>query len=132
MENSDQSRRNFIITLITAVGSVGLLLRYLTPRQHAKRNSVVQVSVNDIPSGGALVYRAERIALVRDGDSVAALSLVCTHLGCTVTVSADGLVCPCHGSRFDRRGDVLQGPADRPLVRLITEQANGVLEVYRS
>ena len=47
----------------------------------------------------------------------AALSPICTHLGCTVETSGQRLVCPCHGSTYDREGNVLQGPAERPLRR---------------
>lgn len=82
----------------------------------------------ELPPDGALVYREARVALVRRGEKVYALSLVCTHLGCTVGVTPDGLVCPCHGSRFDREGKVLEGPADKPLERYRVE-ADG--EQYR-
>jgi Rieske Fe-S protein len=44
-----------------------------------------------------------------------ALSPICTHLGCTVEMSGQRLICPCHGSTYDREGKVLQGPAERPL-----------------
>lgn len=129
MENLSQSRRNFITTLIMLAGSAGLLWRYLTPRTVRRRQALVRVARADIPPQGALVYRTERIALLREGETVFALSLVCTHLGCTINVAADGLSCPCHGSRFDRRGRVLQGPADRPLPMLELVENNGVVEV---
>lgn len=129
MENVPQSRRSFITTLILLAGSAGLLWRYLTPGIVRRRRVVVRVARADIPPQGALVYRAERVALLREGETILALSLVCTHLGCTVNVAADGLSCPCHGSRFDRQGQVLQGPADRPLPRLELVENNGVVEV---
>jgi hypothetical protein len=45
-----------------------------------------------------------------------ALSLECTHLGCTVAPApSGGFACPCHGSRFDREGRAVAGPATRPL-----------------
>ena len=44
-----------------------------------------------------------------------ALSPICTHRGCTVDVSGARLVCPCHGSTYDRAGAVLRGPAERAL-----------------
>lgn len=41
--------------------------------------------------------------------------LVCTHRGCNVAPHAEGYRCPCHDSRFDIAGEVLQGPANTPL-----------------
>jgi Rieske Fe-S protein len=49
---------------------------------------------------------------------VAAVSRVCTHMGCTVALPASRggtLDCPCHGSRFQAGGGVVQGPAVRDL-----------------
>jgi Rieske Fe-S protein len=50
---------------------------------------------------------------------VHALSSVCTHLGCVVSFNAaeKSWDCPCHGSRFGVDGNVLDGPARRPLAR---------------
>lgn len=46
-----------------------------------------------------------------------AVSPICTHRGCTVDVQGARLVCPCHGSTYDREGTVLRGPAERSLTR---------------
>ena len=48
-----------------------------------------------------------------------AVSAHCTHLGCLVAFNnaERSWDCPCHGSRFDIDGSVLQGPAVRPLRR---------------
>jgi Rieske Fe-S protein len=51
----------------------------------------------------------------------AALSPICTHLGCTVEIEEGRLVCPCHGSSYDREGRVLRGPAERSLDRYRAE-----------
>jgi Rieske Fe-S protein len=52
------------------------------------------------------------------------LRLRCTHLGCRVRrdPATGGFACPCHGSRFDRDGAVLAGPAPRALERLPVRQ----------
>ena len=90
---------------------------------------MLRVSRDDVPREGALVYREARVALMHSGNEVYALSLVCTHLGCTVNVTERGLTCPCHGSEFDRQGLVLKGPASRALQRLKVEERGGMLEV---
>jgi cytochrome b6-f complex iron-sulfur subunit len=48
------------------------------------------------------------------------ISARCTHLGCTVdwNPNEDAFVCPCHGSRFDAEGQVIDGPANAPLTRV--------------
>lgn len=59
-----------------------------------------------------------------------AIDAVCSHQSCTVT-DADGAayVCPCHGSRYDRNGRVLQGPATAALRRFNTSLSNGVVTI---
>jgi len=129
MENIPQSRRKFITTLALTCASLGLLWRYLTPPVVSRRQVVARVPRSDVPVEGALIFPQERVALMREGDVIYALGLVCTHLGCTVTVTGGGLSCPCHGSRFDRQGRVLKGPADRPLIRFTVEEHAGIIEV---
>jgi Rieske Fe-S protein len=85
--------------------------------------------------GGVLRIRpvgaAEPVyVLVDNARRHVALSPICTHLGCTVEVQSTRLVCPCHGSTYDREGHVLQGPAQRPLARYGVElTADGVLVI---
>lgn len=128
METVQQSRRRFITALITVPLVTAGLWRFLTPHS-LKKPALLRVALQEIPSGAALVFRQERLAVIREGDGYRALSLVCTHLGCTVSVTQEGMVCPCHGSRFDRQGKVLTGPAERPLTRLAVEIEGDVLVV---
>ena len=55
--------------------------------------------------------------LATASQGFAALSPLCTHLGCTVDIQGSVLVCPCHGSTYSREGAVVRGPAERPLRR---------------
>jgi len=58
-------------------------------------------------------------------------SPVCTHLGCYFTWNDQSghFECPCHGSVFSMAGQVLGGPAPRPLDALPTKVENGRLSV---
>jgi Rieske Fe-S protein len=59
-----------------------------------------------------------KVAAYRDeAGELHALSPICTHLRCVVSFDAEAREwrCPCHGSRFDIDGQVLRGPAKRPL-----------------
>jgi cytochrome b6-f complex iron-sulfur subunit len=121
METTDRSRRRFLGSIAAAVASVFFLGRYLAPQGRKAEAPLLTVPKDDIPERGALVFRKARIALVRNGGDLYALSLVCTHLGCTANVSSREIVCPCHGSVFDRSGRVVRGPADKPLRRYRVE-----------
>ena len=129
MEIFSQSRRKFITTLTLLLASGGLLVRYLTPVTSGKRRVLASAVAADVPTGGALVFRTERLVLMKDDTGFYALSLICTHLGCTVTVTEDALSCPCHGSRFDRQGRVLSGPATRSLTRMQVEVRGETVEI---
>jgi glycine/D-amino acid oxidase-like deaminating enzyme/nitrite reductase/ring-hydroxylating ferredoxin subunit len=77
-------------------------------------------SLDDIAAGTGAVVRlgSEQCAVYRDDAGMLhPLSARCTHLGCIVRFNAAETAweCPCHGSRFDVDGAVLQGPANRPL-----------------
>jgi glycine/D-amino acid oxidase-like deaminating enzyme/nitrite reductase/ring-hydroxylating ferredoxin subunit len=81
-----------------------------------------QREVEDLARGeGAIASAAgHKVAAFRDeAGSLHAVSTRCTHLGCQVHWNAAERTwdCPCHGSRFAVDGEVLNGPAVRPLPR---------------
>lgn len=73
------------------------------------------------PGEGAIVeLDGDAVAAFRDDDgSLHAVAATCTHLGCRVTFNTAerSWDCPCHGSRFDVDGRVIQGPAIEDLAR---------------
>jgi len=75
-----------------------------------------------VPAGEGRLVREQgkMLAVYRDdGGALHARSAVCTHLGCYVhwNRAERSWDCPCHGSRFDIDGAVLNGPAIKPLAQ---------------
>lgn len=74
-----------------------------------------EAGIVEIGSSTAAAYRDP-------AGELHALRPSCTHLGCDVRWNSaeTSWDCPCHGSRFDIDGSVLNGPATRPLGRMDT------------
>ncbi len=64
--------------------------------------------------------KEQRVWIVRTEKGVYALYGECRHLGCTPGWFPDQQLfkCPCHGSNYTIEGDVVAGPAPRPLYRV--------------
>ncbi|WP_374210604.1 Rieske 2Fe-2S domain-containing protein [Dermatobacter hominis] len=85
-----------------------------------KVGSLDPPTVDDLAAGdgGIVDVDGVKAAAFRQDDGTLVLrSATCTHLGCQVAWNGEASTwdCPCHGSRFDREGSVLAGPATRPL-----------------
>lgn len=77
-------------------------------------------SADDIRKGEGSILRSglTKLAVYRDDDgTIHSMSAVCVHLGCIVTWNGVEKTwdCPCHGSRFDALGVVINGPANMDL-----------------
>ncbi len=74
------------------------------------------------PGEGAILRRgAAKVAVYRDeGGTLHQRSAFCTHLGCVVQWNSTERTwdCPCHGSRFQTDGHVINGPAIHSLQRI--------------
>lgn len=82
--------------------------------------------LDDVRPGEGAVIRlnGSAVAAFRAEDgTVSAVSARCTHLGCLVGFNGAERTwdCPCHGSRFDTDGRVIEGPATRRLRRVDIE-----------
>src|SRR5450631_266830 len=88
-------------------------------------------NVNTISIGTLKELPNLPIILGRDAQGLYAMTITCPHQGCAVTPQASGLYCPCHGSRFDSSGSVINGPARSPLVHFaVSVDAAGNITVY--
>jgi cytochrome b6-f complex iron-sulfur subunit len=121
---------------VAAAGTIAFSYEYLSPNVLYEPSAIVNVgkpenfAVNsvtmDINSG---------IYLVHAEEGYFALNAVCTHLGCLTAWNQDlGIIaCPCHGSKFKRTGEKIEGPAPKPLNWLKTWVSDeGDLMVDRS
>jgi Rieske Fe-S protein len=82
--------------------------------------------------GAVLVESVAGVFLVsRTADqSFIAVDAVCSHQSCTITgIDGTTYVCPCHGSRYDRNGRVVQGPATASLRQFSTSFASGIVTI---
>jgi cytochrome b6-f complex iron-sulfur subunit len=104
---------------------LGGLIRYFN---YYPPEAPVEFDLGDIANYpvGSRTVRSDIPAVIfnKDGEIVA-YSLVCTHLGCTIAENDAEFDCPCHGSRFNENGDVLAGPAQKPLKNLRVEIFEG-------
>lgn len=113
--------RRTMLTTAGAAGAVALTAGACTtdenrPKpQDALRGRVV-AQTTDVPDGGGLLVIEAKLVITqpRTGE-YRALGAGCTHGGCTVQEVTTEIRCLCHGSRFDLNGEVLQGPATKPL-----------------
>jgi nucleotide-binding universal stress UspA family protein/nitrite reductase/ring-hydroxylating ferredoxin subunit len=74
--------------------------------------------------GGVVQANGRQVAVYKGEDgSLHAVSPRCTHMGCTVDWNDVDRTwdCPCHGSRYDVDGEVIRGPAGKPLPRETVE-----------
>ena len=117
---------------LAGVGTIITAVSYLRPNVLFEPATKFKVGrPENIQIGTLLVLPVQRLYVVHAERGFVALSAVCTHLGCmTRYLPPDKrIVCPCHGSMFDREGTVVGGPAPRPLERRHLEIVDGDLWV---
>ncbi len=134
------SRRNFIgaawaVSLAALAGQSGLaMLEYLQPRMASGGFG------GKVIAGKAKEFKPNTVSLVQKGHffisrlpdgGYLALWQRCTHLGCTVPWRKDEnqFHCPCHSSLFNAKGEVIGGPAPRPLDMFPIEVVDGNIVV---
>ncbi len=116
------SRRDLLIAGGVGVGVVALAAcggGADVPELTGVGSGDVVVPLSEVPVGGAYEVSIDgrRVVVSRPArERVVAFTARCTHQGCTVRASEEGLVCPCHGSVFDLTdGSAVHGPATEPL-----------------
>lgn len=112
-------RRQFFKIALTTLGIVSLFaFRKAVIKQISVRSKSTRILID---SAGPKIQIQEAVIITRLADDVNVFVRTCTHLGCPLSNEADQfIVCPCHGSKFSLKGEVLNGPARKPLNKLPT------------
>jgi cytochrome b6-f complex iron-sulfur subunit len=102
------------------LGQAGVaFLQFIRPRvdSNAFGGKINAGRVAEFRAGSVNHILAGRFYISHTDDGLIAMWQSCTHLGCTVPwVEAEGQFhCPCHGSIYNKKGEVIGGPAPRPL-----------------
>jgi len=108
--------------MVTIFSFFATIIAYLWPTKTGKAVKGGRVKIlkaSDLPEGkGKLVlYENKPVVLIHTESGFSAFSAICTHLGCIVKwdEAKQQIYCPCHAATFDTKGNVLSGPAPRPL-----------------
>lgn len=130
LESKPLNRRDFLglTSLCTAGAAIGAffmdIMRLPKPQVLPEASNWFRVgNPIEYPLGTLRVLAERKVRIVSTSQGIAAMSLICTHLGCIVGETDDGFLCPCHGSQFDLQGRVVGGPAPRGLRWLEVSQA---------
>lgn len=139
---NDVNRRAFFVRLglgslgIAAAGTAAFSYQFLSPNVLYEPSPIVNAGKPENYAVDSVTLDANTgIYLIHDQEGFYALSAVCTHLGCLTAwkPELDIIACPCHGSKFNRDGVKIAGPAPRPLPWLQTSLSDeGDLMVDRS
>jgi len=128
-EATELNRRAFFTKLglgslsIAAAGTAVFAYQFLSPNVLYEPSPIVNAGKPEsYPLESVTLDVNTGIYLIHAKEGFFALSAVCTHLGCLTAWKPElGIIaCPCHGSKFNREGEKIEGPAPKPLPWLRT------------
>ena len=122
-------RRQFFVKLgmgslsIAAAGTAVFAYQFLSPNVLYEPSPVVNAGKPESYAMDSVTLDVNSgIYLIRAKEGFFARGAVCTHWGCLTAWKPElGIIaCPCHGSKFQRDGKKIEGPAPKPLPWLRT------------
>jgi cytochrome b6-f complex iron-sulfur subunit len=117
-------RRAFFVKLglgslgIATAGTAVFAYQFLSPNVLYEPSPIVNAGKPEsYPLDSVTLDVNSAIYVIHTKEGFFSLGAVCTHLGClTVWKQELGIIaCPCHGSKFERTGVKIEGPAPKPL-----------------
>jgi len=139
-EKTELTRRNFLsastwgLFTVGTLGVFGMMARFFVPNVKYGPPTIFDIGkASTYPDGAQQTFIDQKVSVIRHGNKIGAISLVCQHLGCTVAPSSTGYDCPCHGSKYDAMGNVTHGPAQIGLFWFqVSLMPSGDLQVDKS
>lgn len=92
-----------------------------------KNQQKTSTAPKKIPKGSLAegINILDGVVLVKSRNTITAYEAKCTHLGCQLKHSENGIIrCSCHGSAFNDKGEAVKGPAFKSLTKLSIKLAN--------
>lgn len=140
---SEPSRRSFFRFAWLSLGGLAVVefvwvaMNFLRPRLTPEEEAGIVIAgpAERYEPSTVTAFQRGKFYLSRlESGGFLALSRECTHLGCTVPwVEEEGrFVCPCHGSAYNQKGEVVNAPAPRPLDVYPVKIENGIVIVDTS
>jgi Rieske Fe-S protein len=80
-------------------------------------------------NGGYVIANSGSVIVIKESTGYSALSLICTHQGCTVNFTGSGFACPCHGGTYNINGAVTGGPPPAPLTKYTVTESGTTLTI---
>jgi cytochrome b6-f complex iron-sulfur subunit len=130
------SRRHFL-QVIVATGAVSAL-----PGCNGGGDSSPEAfgdvgagNVSELAVGSIQAVSNAPAYIARDASGLYAMTSTCTHAGCDMiasgAITSQGIACHCHGSVFDKNGNVVTGPANSALAHFaVSVDAAGAITVH--
>ncbi len=125
-----------VLGIIAGVELITISAGFFSPSKRNVSNGLQNIiaagKVGDFKLNSVFPFRSGKFYLVRLSDGgFLAVSLKCSHLGCSVLWNEDKkeFICPCHASSFDLVGRVINPPAPRPLDTFPVIIEEGIVKV---
>lgn len=112
------TRRKFFKTANKIFGLFLILTGLWAADDKKKQSAVKKVIIHGSLNEG--VNFVGNVIVVKRGKSLEAFEARCTHLGCLLNRKIDNkIVCNCHGSEYNFKGEAIKGPAVKSLNKLV-------------
>ena len=108
------SRRDFLgltslgVVVLSSISALAGILRLTKPNVHYEESKRFKIGKpENFPAGVVKKLESRKVFVFSDNSGLHAISSICTHLGCLISLGESGFLCPCHGSKYNRDGKVV-------------------------